>query len=63
MKEIVVLLVFTMMNGQPSSSTRELIAMDPLCGSEMAAVEAINRARKAEGVELVAFCERRFAGS
>lgn len=56
---ITILTVFMLINGQPVGSTVNLLATQPDCAVELAAVRGINEVMAEQGVEFVAACETR----
>jgi hypothetical protein len=58
MPDISVLLVFMLVNGQPTGPTISLQAVTPRCESEMATIRGINMVSEPRGVSYQASCER-----
>lgn len=53
-----VLLIFMMINGQPSGPTFSLQALTPGCVGELAAIKGINSASESTGIFYQASCEK-----
>jgi hypothetical protein len=53
-----VLLIFMMINGQPSGPTFSLQALTPGCAGELAAIAGINSASEPTGIFYQASCEK-----
>lgn len=58
-KMITIVTVFMLLNGQPVGNTVNILAAQPGCATELAAIRGINQVMAERGIEFVAACETR----
>ena len=56
---ITIVTVFMLLNGQPVGNTVNILAAQPGCATELAAIQGINQVMAERGIEFVAACETR----